>query len=433
LQCNGYKLSNVIVNDAFEGITVQGGQFGSLKCFSVFASAGSYAGANTALLHFRQAPYSSGPTLYQSCYTVNVEDYRLSAGLLRDGCIRIANGDGLSFGQGYIANALNANVIVKAERDSSYVAVTTFTNSYLDCVSAGRTKNGVDIRADGFASSFVYMLKFVGCAIGNGDERGILCRKPETLELTVDGTSIINMGLWAIDVEGSTSYTDLQVAGSKLQNCGDATSGAIRASTGRSLNLSGNTFSSNETACLAVAGTWTRGLIVGNSNNSSIKDIDNTATFTNPLNMSGNNTAWAGAYANSWDPAGSWTPVVTYGGASVGVTYTTQQGRYEKIGRRLFFSLYVQLSSKGSSTGNMSITGLPVASAASGVLTSHSISVIANSVGATVGDTALSADIAAGSTGVRAFKEVAGFATQLTDADCTNTSRFIITGHYETA
>lgn len=55
----------------------------------------------------------------------------------------------------------------------------------------------------------------------------------------------------------------------------------------------------------------------------------------------------------------SWTPVVQFGGASVGITYSTQTGKAWKFGRMLYFAFGIVLSSKGSSTGSLTISGLP--------------------------------------------------------------------------
>ena len=55
----------------------------------------------------------------------------------------------------------------------------------------------------------------------------------------------------------------------------------------------------------------------------------------------------------------NFTPGVSFGGASVGVTYSSQSGVYSRIGALVFFTLVVELTSKGSSTGNAAITGLP--------------------------------------------------------------------------
>lgn len=56
---------------------------------------------------------------------------------------------------------------------------------------------------------------------------------------------------------------------------------------------------------------------------------------------------------------GTFTPVLAFGGASVGITYTIQTGRYTRIGRFVQYEIRIVLSSKGSSTGSATITGLP--------------------------------------------------------------------------
>ena len=56
---------------------------------------------------------------------------------------------------------------------------------------------------------------------------------------------------------------------------------------------------------------------------------------------------------------GTFTPVLEFGNSSTGITYTTQAGFYTKIGRLVTFSFRIDLSSKGSATGNAAIDGLP--------------------------------------------------------------------------
>ncbi len=57
---------------------------------------------------------------------------------------------------------------------------------------------------------------------------------------------------------------------------------------------------------------------------------------------------------------GSWTPGIAFGGLSVGVTYASQSGSYMKIGNMVFFAGTFVLTSKGSSTGTITITGFPI-------------------------------------------------------------------------
>ena len=79
---------------------------------------------------------------------------------------------------------------------------------------------------------------------------------------------------------------------------------------------------------------------------------------------------------------GSWTPVITFGDGATGVGYSTgwQGGRYTKVGNIVHVTTYIILSSKGSSTGNIKITGLPftnrnaVANTACGALFIYNVS-----------------------------------------------------------
>jgi hypothetical protein len=64
---------------------------------------------------------------------------------------------------------------------------------------------------------------------------------------------------------------------------------------------------------------------------------------------------------------GIWTPTILIGGAATGITYTTQVGRYTKIGRMVVASGNIQLSSKGSLTGSVQVAGLPFNSLNDGI------------------------------------------------------------------
>lgn len=56
---------------------------------------------------------------------------------------------------------------------------------------------------------------------------------------------------------------------------------------------------------------------------------------------------------------GIWTLALKFGGNSVGMTYTIQSGLYTRIGRMLTITGIIELSAKGTSTGDATITGLP--------------------------------------------------------------------------
>lgn len=62
----------------------------------------------------------------------------------------------------------------------------------------------------------------------------------------------------------------------------------------------------------------------------------------------------------------TWTPTITFGGSSTGITYLAQGGYYVRIGDYVFINFSILLSSKGSATGAAQITGLPVTIANTG-------------------------------------------------------------------
>jgi hypothetical protein len=82
VRCSNYEFYGAAVNDAVEGLVIEGGQFGSLKSFRLFSATGSLKTGNTALLHFKEANLGGGS--FQPCYTVNVEDFRISTNQLRE-------------------------------------------------------------------------------------------------------------------------------------------------------------------------------------------------------------------------------------------------------------------------------------------------------------------------------------------------------------
>lgn len=121
-------------------------------------------------------------------------------------------------------------------------------------------------------------------------------------------------------------------------------------------------------------------------------------------------------------------PAVRFGGASVGVTYTRQVIEWTRIGDTVHFSIDIILSAKGSSTGNLDITGLPYAKK-SGM--DATCAVRATGMTSGVGDTFVHAKIAQGATTVTIFKIATGSETQLANGDLTNTTTLTLSGSYK--
>jgi hypothetical protein len=126
---------------------------------------------------------------------------------------------------------------------------------------------------------------------------------------------------------------------------------------------------------------------------------------------------------------GDFTPIVEFGGASVGLTYTAQWGRYTKIGNTVTFQVGIDISDKGTSTGSLRIQNLPFTSA-TGSYHSYPCSVFI------AGFTGLSgapyATIQESTSQVRFYTSSGtGTQTAITDANASS-GYFMVTGTYRT-
>jgi hypothetical protein len=136
------------------------------------------------------------------------------------------------------------------------------------------------------------------------------------------GRATDNATAWYIDVFGNTSTPQLRFV--------DVSNAAVRSSIDSSGNLTLN--SGN--------------LVIGTAG----KGIDFSAT-----SQAGGMTSELLADYEE----GTWTPVLTFGGGSTGLTYNVASGNYTKVGNRVHASCVIFLSNRGSSVGNNSISGLP--------------------------------------------------------------------------
>jgi hypothetical protein len=121
---------------------------------------------------------------------------------------------------------------------------------------------------------------------------------------------------------------------------------------------------------------------------------------------------------------GSWTPVVTFGGGSTGLTYSTQYGRFTKVGNLYSITVELIFTNKGSSTGVAVLSGYPAAIAQDfcPLITAYNMTVTGNPYAmATVGAT--SAQIYPINNGA--------IGAQLTDAAFANNTVFRFVGTYQ--
>ena len=137
-----------------------------------------------------------------------------------------------------------------------------------------------------------------------------------------------------------------------------------------------------------------------------------------------NNVLFTGAATATYTET-TFTPAITFGGGSTGITYAKQQGNYTRFGNLVCFQAYIELTAKGSSTGAALLTGLPVTSKAS---TTQSFAVL--NFGGMTFTGFLMGFTNTNDTVVNIYQNNAGTVAQLTDVNFSNTTDFGVGGCY---
>ena len=127
---------------------------------------------------------------------------------------------------------------------------------------------------------------------------------------------------------------------------------------------------------------------------------------------------------------GTWDPGITFGGGSTGITYAGYQGgTYTKIGNRVFFTAQMRLTSKGSSTGDAAITGLPFTSAGG----NPGIPAVCFFVDSLTYTDGVGGQVNFNAAAMSIYSMVSGStAVALTDVEFSNSTNIKMMGHYYT-
>ena len=167
-----------------------------------------------------------------------------------------------------------------------------------------------------------------------------------------------------VGIGTSTAESNLHVAGTAA---GSDVTLYIDNAAGSTLNNSSRLKFSSDTGSSVSSGGAELNCLVVDAGNGAVDLLVKTWTggaYTEKARfLAGGGLTFNGdtAAANALDDyeEGTWTMGVSFGGASVGVTYANNTGTYTKIGRQVTVNGYLNLSSKGSSTGFARVTGLP--------------------------------------------------------------------------
>lgn len=153
-------------------------------------------------------------------------------------------------------------------------------------------------------------------------------------------------------------------------------------------------------------------------------------TDTDKLKIGDGSTAWNSLNYHSGGNyvTGTFTPTINFGGGSTGITYSIQSGFYNKFGDTIHYSGYVVLTSKGTSTGQAAIGGLPETS----LNTTNYVSPASFRFSGISFNDFFQGHIIANSTSILLYEvTTAGANSTITDANFTNSSTIMFSGSYQ--
>jgi hypothetical protein len=234
--------------------------------------------------------------------------------------------------------------------------------------------------------------------------------------------------------------------GLTLKNSSGTAQLSVGAGGGDNITLSVATNITPANAAVAISPTGTGTVTINPATASTMNNVSvgattaSTGRFTNVTLTTGNLIVASGQgidFSATSHPAGmtselladyeegTWTPAVEFGGASVGVTYTSRQGTYTKVGRAVTIQCQVVLSSKGSSAGAMAVSGLPYTPHANATAATVWIDTSAATIVAPVTSLIFGSNPA-----VNFFFVSAGNQSNYTNTQAQDTSNIVITATY---
>ena len=416
--------------------------FIQLTILNAFGQTSTVAGSCCLKISNDTNPDGEFTHYFTSCF--------FSASFVNEFAINIEHGDVSYFSNCYIAAAKIANVFIE-NRNTTVNSAKSFDNCYIDGVSfptpsTPATPYGIWIKNDGQLSN-IPLVNFRNCHIGQ-NYIGAFIDEPSSYQISFNNCEIFNC--WEAGIQSSSSDIDLRINGCSFNNIGTVTANgeSILIRDGKSINITSNIFRVGDNPPVAtfygikLEGTIEQACIDGNCFLGIPNDYNSTATVNQLLiadNISNNPTntivgSIIGNQANSnpksldWYEETTFSPVISFGGASVGVTYSGRSGSLTRIGNRVLVNIYIALSNKGTSTGTALIGTLPFA-----VNNSYpaQFTVLCTSMNTSIG----SNNLFAGSNGttIGVGQQVSGSSTDFNDTHFTNSSIIIISGSYQVA
>jgi len=450
--CSNTHLTDVEIGGFPTCLDIRGG----LNCHYTSIRLGDYGSTNTtpdvALLQIDGSSYVSSPTFFTHIFTNSL----IGGGAY---CLTIRGGDYLTFSNTYFGGGRQGDVLI-AEGTIYSNYDNYFDNCYFDFAQdnpdtvraavtiTGGNKNvtkitdcrfgpwGVGVKID---APYDPAIQITGCLFQRTNTPILMESTSEYTSLVLTGNQFRDSGYLSgnancleirdasqITITGNAFYWDYAgwVAGGSLLGTKKViaiTSGA----TIENISITGNVFNSTPFSGVVFVdfenlGTVDQLVITGNaSSNTTNTLVGNTiGNKNNASNLS-----------LDWYEENTFTPVLTFGSGSTGITFSDRQGNFTRIGNRVVFDIYIALTSKGSSTGGVGITGIPFPLAPSATARANASVSIQRIDG--IGTANVDA-VFPSTVGIKlVYINGTGDPVDLTDANFRNNTQFWISGTYQ--
>ncbi len=360
LQCNGFRLNNVQIQNHPEGLLVSGGQLNVFNDLTVYASAAVLTGTPVSAsqaIRLCEAPIDGG--LYQNCFTCEFTNTITALSRCIDKAIRIESADGLHFTNGYITGAYSDEVYIACVTANRYIAGVVFNSIYLDGVSmstAPTNRNGINIPASALGT--VYDITFNSGLIGNYTGKGCVVGEGMQQLTFSGGTKFVNIDNFAVDFVGDNTTSEVTITGCHFRDVGEVTvsTGGVRLSTFLNAIVTSNTFTgigNTGAVALTLTGTNANVSVLSNTYSGCTTNVTNSATFTGKVE----------GVAVTFTPAFTFTTP-----GDVSITYSFRDARWTRYGNHV--DVQIEMTTSGfthtTASGNLTISALPAALTSSG-------------------------------------------------------------------
>jgi len=361
--------------------------------------------------------------------------------------------DYATFSNCYVASGTKGGVLIEVDETSPFGNYNNnFDNVYFDRVTAVGNRIAVNINDQTAPpSQLSTQSKYTDCVFGGWDT-AIRINKSFDPSIEIVGCRFFDQTGAAIEAQGN--FTNLVIGSNQFHNNTATTSGnaTINILDIKSVSITGNVFSFEGAKpfpgtrdVIRLAGTIEAATITGNAINGgpyNITDLANTAfiarfVVTGNASDNTNNTLVGHLIGNQensnrfmldWYEEFQFNPTLKFGGNSVGLVLGPVAATATRIGDRVLFNIYLELTNKGTSTGIAAIGGLPFTQS---TLYPQTYTVTCNNLASGVGDAnldAISFDSPANSINLR--KQTGGTTVSFTDADFTNATVVRVSGNY---